>query len=281
MWGSRCALCLLCLMMVCCDRPSGGRKSRSAPSCLLWVQISDTHIVQKGEDVERENWLKEAITEINRLRPDFVVVTGDLVELPSDEAYQNYVTIMSELDAPLYSVIGNHDDNSAANPADYADLYRKYVDRSTYYSFDWREYHLVVLDSVAPGKHSGTFHVPEDQLDWLKKDLSKAGDKKILMFSHHPPTGERFDVHDYDDLRDIMKDYNVKALYSAHLHGKPLEEFIDNTYFINTGATSSFPLDGSELGYRVNLMSGDWMWSACVKLGESAIQWKQLYPREE
>jgi len=269
------------------------------PPSFVWVLISDPHIMKKGENIARENQLKEAIEEINTLSPDFVIATGDLVEFPSDAAYQNYTSIVSQLDAPLYNVIGNHDDNFTVNPEDYAGLYEKYTKRPSYYSFDWKGYHLIILDSVKPGAHSGSFHIPADQLKWLESDLSKANGKKILIFSHHPPTGKRADVDDYDALRSIMKGHNVKAFYSAHRHGKPLEELIDNIYFVNTGALS-FPLGGSKLGYRINAVSGDEMWTAWVRLedpkpifnprhidesdewykdgsGESNVEWKRLY----
>lgn len=273
-------LCLLSLMLI--SRVPIAKASlttgelMSTSSAFMWVQISDTHIMEKGKNVQREAWLKEAIREINKLKPDFVVVTGDLVESAAEKAYQNYVSIMSELDVPLYNVIGNHDDNSAANPSDYANLYKKYISPQTYYSFDWKGYHFVILDSVKPTIHSGTFHVPEDQITWLKKDLVEAGNKNIVMFSHHPPAGGRTDVDDHDDLKAIIRNHNVKAFYSAHRHGKPLEEYIGGVYYVNTGAVSSFPLGGSKLGYRLNIMDGDQLYTSWI----TNTEWKRLHPRE-
>ena len=241
--------------------------SPALSSSFVWVQISDPHIMKKGENTAREQQLKKAIKAINNLPVDFVVDTGDLVESPSDEAYQNYISITSELDAPLYNVMGNHDDNFSKNPSDYADLYKKHINRSTYYSFDWKGYHLIVLDSIKPGAHSGTFHAPESQLCWLKKDLSEVGKRSVLMFCHHPPTGSRIDVDDYDDLHEIISAFNVRAFYSGHRHGKPLEEFIDNVYFVNSGALS-FPLGGSKLGYRINSINDEYMWTAWANLDD-------------
>jgi hypothetical protein len=70
------------------------------------VQISDLHLGSwSGTDP-----LREAIETINRLEPDLVVFTGDLVNYTTDEAFR-FKEILTELKAKdgVFGILGNHD----------------------------------------------------------------------------------------------------------------------------------------------------------------------------
>jgi predicted MPP superfamily phosphohydrolase len=69
---------------------------------LRVVQISDVHI---GSRLPR--LLRRIVKKANALQPDYVMITGDLIDLPhiSVEALRP----LSELAAPVYYVIGNHE----------------------------------------------------------------------------------------------------------------------------------------------------------------------------
>jgi len=76
------------------------------------VQFSDLHL---------GNWasyskLEEFVSIVNKLHPDIILFTGDLVNYQSDEAYP-FGNILSQLQAPMgvYCILGNHD---------YGDYYR-------------------------------------------------------------------------------------------------------------------------------------------------------------
>jgi uncharacterized protein len=70
------------------------------------AQLSDLHL---GPYVT-ENHLREAIARTNALRPDLIVLTGDLVN-SSWRFIQPCAEIIAKLDAPLgvFAVLGNHD----------------------------------------------------------------------------------------------------------------------------------------------------------------------------
>ncbi len=69
---------------------------------LRVVQISDVHI---GSRLPR--LLRRIVKKTNALKPDYVMITGDLIDLPhiSVEALRP----LSEFAAPVYYVIGNHE----------------------------------------------------------------------------------------------------------------------------------------------------------------------------
>ena len=75
-------------------------------SGLRIVQISDIHT---GSFFSKER-MEEAVREIESLKPDLVIFSGDLVNNRSDEC-EPYVEILSRIKAPMgvYSTLGNHD----------------------------------------------------------------------------------------------------------------------------------------------------------------------------
>ena len=91
----------------------------------LLVQITDTHIVERGKllyglaDTARH--LAESVAEINamRPRPDAVLITGDLVEHPGPATYSHFQDLIEPLKMPVYLMPGNHDD-----PAIMVDFFR-------------------------------------------------------------------------------------------------------------------------------------------------------------
>ena len=71
------------------------------------VQISDLHL---AGFYGNENQLKKAVDIINKLDPDLILFTGDLVNNYSSEALP-YVSVLSKLKSKdgKYSILGNHD----------------------------------------------------------------------------------------------------------------------------------------------------------------------------
>ncbi|HEY3382469.1 MAG TPA: metallophosphoesterase [Vicinamibacterales bacterium] len=73
---------------------------------LRIVQLSDLHL----GPVLRKRWIEERITQVEQLRPDLIVVTGDLVDQDSSLS-ELLVPSLRTLHAPLgvWGVTGNHE----------------------------------------------------------------------------------------------------------------------------------------------------------------------------
>lgn len=71
------------------------------------VQISDLHLGTYGTDT---SYVSKLVTQINDLKPDLIVFTGDLVNSQSDES-DPFVRPLSRLKAAdgVLSILGNHD----------------------------------------------------------------------------------------------------------------------------------------------------------------------------
>lgn len=72
------------------------------------VHLSDIHIGKHVADVETH--LRQVIGEVNALRPDLVVITGDIVNQGLDASLLPRArALLTSLEAPVAIVLGNHD----------------------------------------------------------------------------------------------------------------------------------------------------------------------------
>ena len=67
----------------------------------------------------------------------------------------------------------------------------------------------------------------------LKDALSKAGDdKEIIVYMHYPPiTNTDLVQNKESDFIRILKKYNIKRCYYAHLHASSINDAVEGNYF--------------------------------------------------
>src|SRR5262249_5292208 len=129
------------------------------------------------------------VATINRLRPAFVIITGDLINKPGDQAQADeYFRISGKIDKsiPLYSVPGNHDVENEPTEASLA-AYRKRFGRD-YYSFRHASMTGIVLNSSIIHSPKNVPGELKRQEEWLRKELAAAkasGALHIVQFQHH------------------------------------------------------------------------------------------------
>lgn len=68
------------------------------------VQLSDVHV---GRTIRRE-FMQDLVQRTNAMKPDMVVITGDLIDLSINEIRDD-LQPLAELQAPVYFVTGNHE----------------------------------------------------------------------------------------------------------------------------------------------------------------------------
>lgn len=203
-----------------------------------------------------------AIAHANRLRPEFVVVCGDLVNKPGDPAQiAKLLLIAGGLDPriPIRWVAGNHDvDNTPT-----AQTLARY--RATFgpdwYSFDQRGCHFVVLDSCLLRDPSCLPGEANRQWDWLEGDLAAAArhtPAHIIVFMHHSLFLNAPDEEDQyfnipraqrRPLLDLLHRHNVAAVFSGHYHRCALAR--DGTIEVVTTSAVGRPLGSDPAGLRV------------------------------
>jgi len=203
----------------------------------------------------------EAIETANKIKPDFVVICGDMVHSSdSEEQFQELMRISRLLnkDIKLYWVAGNHDVGDKPTRAGLA----KYKEQFGEYNYSFQEencYFIVLNSSICydPGS------VPDEWdnlISFLEKELQIAASvqkRHKIIFMHHPlylndpNEGDNYFV--IPSMRrakiiDLITEYDVSAVFTGHLHRNNYRK-IGNTELVSTGPVG-FPLGEDPSGIR-------------------------------
>ncbi|MFY4776398.1 metallophosphoesterase family protein [Metabacillus sp. RGM 3146] len=181
---------------------------------------------------QRWLYLQKTIKEINLQKPDFVVLSGDLVfgQMNPGEykyEYEEVYKMLKKLSVPVYLVPGNHD--GYAQDLTLTDGLKYWNDYfgPHYFSFDYGPYaHFVGLNTFDWDKidrsGNGTVSVPtwggqvrDEQLQWMKDDLAKnaasapAGQLSAVL-AHNNPLHQDRDIWPADDpeVQTYWKEYD-------------------------------------------------------------------------
>ena len=167
------------------------RAASQAHAPFFFIQLSDP---QFGFFTDNRDFTQEtanfefAIATVNRLRPAFVVVTGDLVNKPGDRSQiAEYRRIAGKVNAgtPLYHVAGNHDVENIPTEESLAE-YRKQIGPDRY-TFRHAGLVGIVLNSSLIHSPQGAPGEAAAQEQWLRSELANArGAPHIAIIQHHP-----------------------------------------------------------------------------------------------
>ncbi|GEM_PF-2072260 len=191
------------------------------------AHISDFHLPTKpGQRVNEtlpDANLVQAVTVLKQQapKPDLIVLGGDLLEDGQKGNYEAIAELFKDVQVPLLTVVGNHDDLKALKKSSLVEKGRGYTG---YASVDHGEFHIVILNTAGTGKSYGK--VEEEQLLWLSHDLWANQDKPVLIFMHHHPIPSRIPWLDKMKLEnaeafwEIIPPYskNILGVFFAHLH---------------------------------------------------------------
>jgi len=197
---------------------------------MLIAQVSDTHIVPGGERLagrldsrERLERIVDALLQLDT-RPDCLLLTGDLTDRGTTEAYAILRATLARLERPIYAIPGNHDDRDQMRAA-FADL--PWMPRTPgarlHYEVDLGSVVLIALDSLVPGQPHGMLGA--DQLDWLAQRLAAARTRRVLLMVLHPPINGGIAVMDAMKLCEdaalgaLVRRYpNIERVLCGHMH---------------------------------------------------------------
>jgi 3',5'-cyclic AMP phosphodiesterase CpdA len=202
---------------------------------ILISQISDLHIKAPGalayRQVDTAAALTRCVAELNRFtpRPDFVAISGDLVDTRLPEEYDHLESLLAPLEIPFAAVPGNHDDRAPLRAAFPHQAYAS-AGGALNIAHPLGELDLVLLDSSVPGAAHGMLDA--DTLHWLDDTLAASTTRPALLFLHHPPfiTGiahmDEQNLRNAADLAAIVQRHPRARLVAAgHVHRATLTTF--------------------------------------------------------
>jgi 3',5'-cyclic AMP phosphodiesterase CpdA len=257
---------------------SGNSQSKNSSSPFFIIQVTDPQFgmfeSDKGFSKETELYEK-AVNAINRLNPDFVVITGDLVNNKDDRSQiAEFKRITANINSkiPVYYSPGNHDIGQSPEQKD-IDLFVSDYGHDRF-SFKHKKSYFIGLNSCII--KSTTPVLEELQYNWLKEKLSKTGKvKQIIVFCHYPlflnssdEPEAYFNIPPETRNRylSLFKEYNVKALFAGHLHNNASAKYEDID-MITTSAVGK-PLAKAPSGIRIIKIYPDKVESAFYGLDE-------------
>lgn len=232
-------------------------------SPLSILQISDLHLLTKsGEkmcDVDTEQSfckvLKYAFSKHHKF--DLILVTGDLVQDPSQFGYQRIHQELEKYKTKTVCLPGNHDDLALMQEF----LQSEQVNCKKLILFNhWK---IICLNSKKDGSQGG--FLASEELEFLNNSLNQHPKLNTLIAIHHNslPTGSRWldtmTIENSDDLFLMLSKHSqVKAITCGHIHQKQ-ELKIDNKLILGAPSTcfqfkpdsAEYALDDKSPGYRV------------------------------
>jgi hypothetical protein len=189
---------------------------------FYFVQLSDCHWGYTGPaNPDSANTLAKAVATVNALDipPEFIMFTGDLTHTTDDPVERRtrmakFKEIVSTLKVKQVRFMPGEHDASLDRGAAFKEFFG-----DTFYSFDHKGVHFVIVDNVSdPGASIG-----DAQLAWLKADLAKLPkDAPIVVFTHRPlfDLAPKWDwaTRDGDKALDILMPYPKVTVFYGHIH---------------------------------------------------------------
>jgi serine/threonine-protein phosphatase CPPED1 len=260
----------------------GTRAVVAAEDPFFFIQLSDPQLgmfTNNADFVQDAANFEFAVASVNRLRPAFVVITGDLVNKPGDAAQiAEYRRIVGQIDPaiPVYNVAGNHDVQNVPTPDSLA-AYTKIFGPDRFV-FRHRGLTGVVLNS-------SIIHSPDkapaqlaEQEAWLRIELARAkadGARHIVVFQHHSwflaqasEPDQYFNIPLARRLAylSLFREHGVRYLFCGHYHRNA--EARDGSLEAITSGPVGKPLDQAKSGLRIAIVREDRIDHRYYELGE-------------
>lgn len=216
---------------------------------LRVAHISDIHA---GEVSFQNEVMAGVIEKINAMKPDVVIVAGDLTAAGYEDEYIQAAGIVAQLEPPKIVIPGNHD----ARNVGWVHFEHYFGKRYSRYrsEFDTERaermlatgFTVVGVDSSEPDVDEG--RVGRDRYQWIVSQFDDPEDIRIFAIHHHlvpiPGTGrERNIVTDAGDLLAHLTQMDVDLIVSGHKH-VPFFWGVNGMLIANSGTASTKRLRG-------------------------------------
>ncbi|WP_430809794.1 MULTISPECIES: PQQ-binding-like beta-propeller repeat protein [unclassified Carboxylicivirga] len=221
--------------------------------------LTDLHVVPGNDN---EHVLDLVVEEINKGDFDFVVITGDLTNMGSDEELHAVKDGVDGLTIPYYILPGNHETNwSETGGATYKKLFG--ADR---FYFEHNGYGFVGFNA-GPYMKMGDGHVKSEDLKWLQSELPEAKDIKLISMAHYPIADG---LDNWPEVSEVLKAKGVSLALCGHGHRLRLMNFNGITGLMGRALIGK---NKEDVGYTIVTLNGDQVFVEEKKCGQAA----QLY----
>lgn len=216
---------------------------------LRIAHISDVHA---GEITFQNEVMAGVIQKVNAMRPDIVVVAGDLTAAGYEDEYIEAAGILAQIEPPKIVIPGNHD----ARNVGWVHFERYFGNRFSRFRREFEGeraerlqatgFTIVGVDSSEPDVDEG--RVGRDRYNWIRSQFDDPDDIKVFVIHHHlvsiPGTGrERNIITDAGDLLAQLTTLDIDLVLSGHKH-VPFFWGVNGILISNSGTCATKRLRG-------------------------------------
>ncbi|WP_312630678.1 metallophosphoesterase [Pantoea piersonii] len=188
---------------------------------MLIAQVSDIHASPENDHLQR---FDRVLTWLTYLRPDILVLSGDLTDGPWREGYIKIAARLKQQSYPSLVLPGNSDDRHLMRSLWGEDKWSP--DTSTgalHFTHDFRTLRLIGLDTTVDKEDYGSV---AEHIEWLDKQLRNAKSSPVLLFMHHHvfetgiPTLDKSMCRGLGQLEALIKCTSARllAISAGHVH---------------------------------------------------------------
>ncbi|MRT48157.1 metallophosphoesterase [Raoultella sp. RIT712] len=188
---------------------------------MLIAQVSDIHASPDNEHLLR---FDRVLTWLAHVRPDALVLSGDLTDDRWLEGYQQIAARLEQLDYPSLILPGNADDRQLMRATWGESRWAQDAStRALHAVHQAGALRLIGLDSTVEGEDYGDL---SEHGAWLDSQLHHAGDSPVLLFTHHHlfpsgiPTLDPLMCRGLSELEHVIRNSPARllAISAGHVH---------------------------------------------------------------
>jgi 3',5'-cyclic AMP phosphodiesterase CpdA len=212
---------------------------------LTFVQISDTHIgFKQPANPDTARTMTEAVSRIARLSPEpaFLIHTGDITHLSKPDQFDTAGEIIKAANKDVHYVPGEHDWVDGGHG--FLQRYGQGTKGNGWYSFDAGGVHFIALINVVNFKAGSLTSLGQEQLAWIKDDVSGVSSSTpIIVFTHiplwavYPAWG--WGTQDSAQALEHLKRFGSVTVLNGHIH-QVLQKVEGNVTF-HTAMSTAYP----------------------------------------
>ncbi len=259
--------------------------------------FSQMQKTSQGKDLYyQETALSAFVRMAQKKKPAAIVVTGDVTFNGERVSAEKFAEIFKPLEETQLLVLpGNHDiyDGWARefrgkkqyyagqiSPRMWRNIFKTSYenavsvdDKSLAYSVQLNpDYLLILADSNDYGKEEATTapatagFLGKEQRRWIKAQLQYASENNLQvifcmhhnLYAHNPAVNKGYVVDDYHELRKLLAQYNVKLVFSGHIHAQnimlpqdpcPATEIVTSSFCSNDQGYGVVKVSPKEVSY--------------------------------
>lgn len=193
--------------------------SKAQIKSFRFAFLSDTHI--GSPDGKAEEDLRRTVKDINNHNDiDFVVITGDITELGTNDELPRAKKMFDSLKVKYYIIPGNHDDGWSESGGMTFNL----TFGSDRFVFDHKGIRFIACAS-GPYVRMSDGHIPRDAMMWMKNILDTTAANMPVIFLNHYPMDNQMD--NWYEVIDMFKKKNTILFLCGHGHANKALNFED------------------------------------------------------